>query len=127
MLDLDSLCKDIASRDESIQAVAILEGHLVIASFVRERLVALPKEERLSLMVVQISLMASMIKTNQDYFGRFGHFLIHSEELDTIIFPFRSGREEKSDRLLAIMLKEPYDYRKIVSLFAAQPYIQSIK
>lgn len=69
-----------------------------------------PPAEKMSTMTLQISIMSSMIHGNEDYFGEFGYFMIHSKNYYTYFFELDIGKS-----LFAVILKPPYEHDDIVS------------
>jgi hypothetical protein len=103
-------CREVSLLDNKILLVAIIENANLLGVHSKKPM-APPNEHRFKVLRIQIELMVSMAKNNEDFFGELGYMMFHSRHLDMFLFPMSKGRKL---RIMAVAVKQPYDHMEIV-------------
>ena len=117
-------CKEVVSSNPSIAGAKIIQNGELVAIYTRPNTLV-PSPERFGKLLLQINIIWSMIKSNEDFFGKNNSFGIYSEKSDMLFFPIKGVdliRKKKSNgsdngssnyAILALQVLSPYDHEKL--------------
>lgn len=102
------VCKAVAEMQDNILGAGIIEK-LQLATMYAKPKVPLPREEEFRLMLAQSEVLVSIVRTNEDFFGRFRHIVISYGNSDVVLFPFPNN----TAKIFVVQILRPYDAESI--------------
>lgn len=107
------LCEGACNLYGTILGTGIIENANLVAMFARPES-PIPDEKKFNTLFLQTEIIASITKSNSDFFGRSRFFSLYFDYFDMYFFPLsRYGTSERKGTL-AVMVKAPYDHEDLV-------------
>ena len=101
-------CARVAKVHRNITITAWLHKGKAVAWYVAPE-VPVPGEERHEIMGIQTEIVRSILKTNEDYFGRARYIMMSMENADVFHFV---GKDP--DYGLSVIVRRPYEHEALV-------------
>ena len=78
-------CKEVVSSNPNIACAKIIQKSELVAIYSRPNTLV-PSPDKFGRLLLQVNIMWSMIKSNEDFFGKNNSFGIYSEKSDMLFF-----------------------------------------
>jgi len=104
----NEFCAQVAKVNPNIVITAWLRKNKAVAWYVAPG-VPVPKEERNEIMGLQTEIVRSILKTNEEYFGKARYIMMSMENADVFHF---AGKEP--DYGLSVVVRRPYEHDALV-------------
>jgi hypothetical protein len=102
------ICQQIVELSDNILIATLLSKNKMIDHYVRKK-TPVPKQDRKPRMILQIHMLASIVKANEDYLGKVSYIHIKQEQADVLVFPLAKYIE------FCVIVKRPFDIYELTA------------
>jgi len=113
MMNKIQLCEGLCELHGNILGAAVIEHGTMIAAYSKPD-VPVPNEERFKTIFFQTEIIASIHRSNEDFYGPLKFFTVHFEGSDVFFFPLdKYGARRRS--IIGFKIVTPYNHEGLVS------------
>lgn len=105
---VSSFCKAVAYCDDQIAITTMIDESEAIGSYAKAGTL-IPNLSMKTIKIIQVSLLTSIAKENENYLGRVNYMRINQELAEIILFPY------SSKGVFCTVVNRPYDFEQLVA------------